>query len=211
MRIGILGTGTLAAALGAGWARAGHEVVIGGRSLAKATALADALGRDVRAAPPRTAVAGKDAVLLAVSWDGAEEALRAAGAAEGALAGTPLIDPTNAVRHGIGELLVDAGDSMARRVGRAAPGAHVVKAFHLFPADQWASSPGDDASAVTVAMCGDDPEALRVVGELVRAVGAVPATFGSLDRARQVEEAAGFVIGLVFAGTDPHAVIPRVP
>ncbi|NED81970.1 NAD(P)-binding domain-containing protein, partial [Streptomyces sp. SID11233] len=27
MRIGILGTGTLAAALGEGWSRAGHEVV----------------------------------------------------------------------------------------------------------------------------------------------------------------------------------------
>ncbi|MFE0495999.1 NAD(P)-binding domain-containing protein [Streptomyces albidoflavus] len=29
MRIGILGTGRLAAALGEGWSRAGHEVAIG--------------------------------------------------------------------------------------------------------------------------------------------------------------------------------------
>ncbi|MCX5459463.1 NAD(P)-binding domain-containing protein [Streptomyces albidoflavus] len=29
MRIGILGTGRLAAALGEGWSRAGHEVEIG--------------------------------------------------------------------------------------------------------------------------------------------------------------------------------------
>ncbi|MEV4750306.1 hypothetical protein ACFQVD_31465 [Streptosporangium amethystogenes subsp. fukuiense] len=34
---------------------------------------------------------------------------------------------------------------------------------------------------------------------------------GSLDRARRLEEVAGFVIGLVFAGTDPDSAIPRVP
>jgi hypothetical protein len=32
MRIGILGTGNLAEGLGAGWVRAGHDVVVGGRS-----------------------------------------------------------------------------------------------------------------------------------------------------------------------------------
>jgi hypothetical protein len=34
---------------------------------------------------------------------------------------------------------------------------------------------------------------------------------GTLDRARQLEEVAGFVIGLAFAGTDPNSAIPRVP
>lgn len=34
------------------------------------------VGRGVRAVPPREAVAGRDAVLLAVSWDGVEETLR---------------------------------------------------------------------------------------------------------------------------------------
>lgn len=208
MHIGILGTGTLAAALGGGWSRAGHEVVIGGRSPAKAEELAAALGRGVRAAAPTEVVAAKDAVLVAVSWDGAEDMLRVAGAGDGLLDGTPLIDPTNAVRHGVGELLTEPGDSMAHRIARAAPGAHVVKAFHLFPADQWTR--GGDRPAVTVAMCGDDPAALGVVGELVRAVGGVPATLGPLARVRQLEEVAGFTIGLAFAGIDPNAAIPRL-
>jgi len=39
-------------------------------------------------------------------------------------------------------------------------------------------------------MCGDDPEALRITGELVRDVGAVPAVLGPLHRARQLEEVA---------------------
>jgi predicted dinucleotide-binding enzyme len=246
MRIGILGTGTVARALAEGWAGAGHEVLVGGRSAGKARELALAVGRGVTAVEPRTAVGGRDAVLLAVDWDGAEEMLRSAGAAEGSLAGTALIDPTNAVEHGVGVLLTRVGevaadgtplaDSMAQRIAGWAPGAHVVKAFHLFPAAQWTpgagagggdgagagagggnangAGPGSDSAgeaAVTVAICGDDPAALKVVGDLVRDVGGAPAVLGGLDRARQIEEVAGFVIGLVFAGHDPNSAVPRVP
>jgi predicted dinucleotide-binding enzyme len=208
MRIGILGTGTLAAALGAGWVRAGHEVAIGGRSRAKAEKLAERLGRGVLAVAPPEAVAGRDVVLLAVSWDGAEDVLRLAGASDGVLEGMPLIDPTNAVAHGVGALLTEPGESMAGRIAALAPGAHVVKAFHLFPAGQWTSPPGDDRSRVTVAMCGDDTAALHVVSELVRDVGGTPAVLGTLDRVRQLEEVAGFVIGLAFAGFDPNSAVP---
>ncbi|WP_371662264.1 NADPH-dependent F420 reductase [Streptomyces sp. NBC_00280] len=211
MRIGILGTGTLAAALGEGWARAGHEVVIGGRSQVRAEELAERLGRGVLAVSPREAVVGRDAVLLAVSWDGVEDTLKSVGAADGVLDGTPLIDPTNAVAHGVGTLLAGNGESMAGRIAGLAPGARVVKAFHLFPADRWTSPPDDGHSRVTVAMCGDDTTALDVVGELVRDVGGIPATLGALDRVRQLEEVAGFVIGLAFAGFDPNSAVPRVP
>lgn len=211
MRIGILGTGTLAEALGEGWARAGHELVIGGRSQAKAQKLAGGLGRGVRAAAPREAVTGRDAVLLAVSWDGVEEMLQNAGASEGLLEGTPLIDPTNAVEHGVGVLLTGRDEAMAERITTLAPGAHVVKAFHLFPAEQWTRAPGQGRQPVTVAMCGDDPAALQVVGDLVRDVGGVPTVLGSLDRVRQLEEVAGFVIGLAFAGFDPASAVPRAP
>ncbi|MFH8464442.1 NADPH-dependent F420 reductase [Streptomyces sp. NPDC017991] len=210
MRIGILGTGTLAAALGEGWIRAGHEVWIGGRSQVKAGKLAERLGRGALAATPREAVTGRDAVLLAVSWDGVGDMLGLAGAADGVLAGTPLIDPTNAVAHGVGDLLTGRGESMAMRIAGLAPGAHVVKAFHLFPAGLWTSPADDGRPRATVAMCGDDPTALRIVGELVSDVGGAPATLGSLDRVRQLEEVAGFVIGLAFAGVDPNSAVPKV-
>jgi predicted dinucleotide-binding enzyme len=59
-------------------------------------------------------------------------------------------------------------------------------------------------------MCGDDPAALDVVGGLVRDVGGTPATLGTLDRVAQLEEVAGFVIGLAFAGFDPNSAIPTV-
>ncbi|GII96111.1 NADPH-dependent F420 reductase [Sinosporangium siamense] len=201
MRIGVLGTGVLAEALGSAWVRAGHEVVVGGRSREKAAALAGRLGGTASAAGLREAVAGCDAVLLAVSWDGVEEVLEVAGSG---LAGVPLIDPTNAVEHGVGVLLTGPGGSGAQRIAALAPGAHVVKAFNMFPSARWAGGGGP----ATVVMCGDDEGALRVVGGLVRDAGGVPAVLGPLARSRQVEEAAGFVIGLAFAGVDPRSAVP---
>ena len=206
MRIGILGTGTLAVALGAAWGRAGHEVLVGGRAPDKARAAAKRMG-GARAVTPAEAVHERDAVLVAVAWQGLRDILTAAGAAAGSLAGTPLIDPTNAVEHGVGELLTTDGATIAEQVAGWAPGAQVVKAFHLFPADQW----DEGREPVTVALAGDHEPALDVVSGLVRDVGARPAVLGSLRRARQLEEVAGFVIGLAFSGFDPNAAIPRVP
>jgi 8-hydroxy-5-deazaflavin:NADPH oxidoreductase len=194
MQIGILGTGALAEALAACWTSAGHDAVTGGRSPSKAQALAGRVDRTARAGSPRRAVTGVDAVLLAVPWEGVENTLDSAGAAEGALRGIPLIDPVNAVAHGIGVLRTLPGVAAAQQIAAMAPGAHVVKAFHLFPASQWTTS--SDQAPVTVAMCGDDPAALRTVGRLVRDAGGVPDVLGPLDRTRQLEEVAGFIIGL---------------
>jgi predicted dinucleotide-binding enzyme len=210
VKIGILGTGTLATALGTVWAKAGHEVVIAGRSPAKAAALAEQIGGGVRSVSPLEAVRGSEAVLLAVSWSGVEEMLTSAGAKEGSFEGITLIDPSNAVQHGVGVLLTEPGRSAAEQIAVLAPGAHVVKAFHLFAAGQWLTT-GDDDAPVTVVICGDDPAALEMVSALVLDVGARPAVLGSLQRARQLEEVAGFVIGLAFTGTDPRSAIPHVP
>ncbi|MCP2276956.1 NADPH-dependent F420 reductase [Nocardia amikacinitolerans] len=147
-------------------------------------------------------------MLLAVAWDGVTDMLRSAEARTGTLAGTTLIDPTNAVDHGVGALRTPPGGSGAQRIAELAPGAHVVKAFHMFPAEQW-SDPA--AVSVTVAICGDHPRALRTTEILVRDAGAQAAVLGGLDRARQLEEAAGFIIGLAFQGFDPRATVPHVP
>jgi 8-hydroxy-5-deazaflavin:NADPH oxidoreductase len=206
MRIGILGTGTLATALATGWTRVGHDISIGGRSPERAEAAAKASG--ARSRPLPEVVVDADAVLLSVHWKGIADVLGAAGAPAGSLVGKPLIDPTNPVEHGVGVLQSEAGRAMAHHVAELALGAHVVKAFHLFPSTRWTAP----ASApVTVAMCGDDPRALEIVGSLARDIGGVPAVLGGLDRARQLEEVAGFVIALAFAGVDPQSAIPPVP
>ncbi|MBF6180918.1 NADPH-dependent F420 reductase [Nocardia otitidiscaviarum] len=219
MRIAILGTGTLAEALGHRWARTGHDITVAGRSPRRAHAVAarlrDAVDlekagggartAEVRAAVPREAVTGADAVLLAVSWAGVTQTLRSAGAEDGALAGMTLIDPTNAVDHGIGVLSIPPETSGAELIASVAPKAHVIKAFHLQPAQLW-SAPA--RPGVRVAICGDDPGSLRLTEVLIRDAGAEPAVLGPLSRARQLEEVAGFAIGLAFQGIDPRAALP---
>ncbi|TDP95105.1 NADPH-dependent F420 reductase [Labedaea rhizosphaerae] len=195
MRIGILGTGTLARGLARAWA--GHDVVIGGRSAAKAEALAAEVG--ARAAAPADAAREADAVLLAVAWEGVDDMLGLAAPPPG----TVLIDPVNAVEHGVGVLLPPT--SAAEHIAATAPGTHVVKAFHLFPAAQWTSG-----TAVTVPICGDDERALATVSALVTDTGSQATVVGGLSSARQLEEVAGFVINLAFRGVDPQSAVPRV-
>jgi predicted dinucleotide-binding enzyme len=98
--------------------------------------------------------------------------------------------------------------SAAEDIAGWAPGSRVVKAFHLYPASQW-SDPS--TPPVTVPVVGPDPAALDVVSQLVADVGGRAVVIGGLDRARQLEEAAGFVIGLAFAGADPRDAVPHVP
>lgn len=253
MRIGIIGAGNMAAALGAAWTAAGHDVLVGGRSPERSEATVErinaatvaasptgaaaggggggaAASGTTRAVTPREAAEGGEVLLLAVLWEGMEDLLTLAGGLGGALAGKPLLDCTNAVEHAVGLLLPPAPGSAAQRAAELAPGAHVVKAFHLFPAAQWdpaaraaavaeraaadsaAAPSAPPAPAATIPLCGDDDAALATAAQLVRDAGGVPAILpGGLARARQLEEAAGFVIGLAFSGADPAAAVPHVP
>ncbi|WP_327150191.1 NADPH-dependent F420 reductase [Nocardia sp. NBC_01329] len=207
MRIAILGTGHLAEALGGCWARAGHQVIVAGRTPEKAAALARRLGPAARSADSREAVRDADAVLLAVPWDAVGAVVAAAGGGEGSLAGIPIIDPTNPIEHGVGVLLNAPGLANADRIAEAAPGSRVVKGFHLVPSTQW----GAAGTTTTVLLCGDEPAALDVVETLVRDAGAVPVVVGPLHRARQLEEVAGLFITPAFAGVDPRTVAPALP
>lgn len=209
MRIGILGTGPMAAALAQAWQRPGHSIAVGGRSAERARAVAQRLGDAVRAADPATVVADSDVVVVAVAWEGLDDVLALAGGAEGALAGKPVIDCTNAVDYATGTLKPEVG-SAAEHVAALAPGSHVVKALHLFAGTSWLAAPTEGQPERTVAICGDDAGALETAAALIRDLGAVPAVLGGLDHARQLEDVAGFVIGLVAAGRNPATAVPFV-
>ncbi|MGW4809574.1 NADPH-dependent F420 reductase [Kitasatospora sp. NPDC004272] len=208
MQIGILGTGALASALAEAWAASGHRVLVGGRSRDKALAIADRLGDAVRAVEPAEVAGASGAVVVAVSWEGLDEALALAGAGQGSLAGKAVIDCTNAVDYADGLLKPSTG-SAVEHVAALAPGSHVVKALHLFAGAGWLL-PAEGQPTRTVAMCGDDGAALETASELVRDLGGVPAVIGGLEHARQLEDVAGFVMRLVATGHDPATAVPVV-
>ncbi|WP_086741578.1 NADPH-dependent F420 reductase [Streptomyces glaucescens] len=191
MRIGILGTGNMADALGTQWRRAGHDVVTGGRRDGGLRAAADH---------------GTDAVLLALPYDAAVDVV--AGLAD-ALRGRTLIDCTNPVGPGF-TLRTAGGPSAAQRIAAAAPGAHVVKAFNLCHVDVWRLTPPVfDGRPLAVPLCGDDETALFAVRRLVRDLGCLPLDAGGLDRAGLVEATAALLIGLwVGQEADAQAIAP---
>ncbi|MEV0556510.1 NAD(P)-binding domain-containing protein [Streptomyces sp. NPDC050597] len=190
MRIGILGTGGMADALGTQWRRAGHEVLAGSRS----GGLREAAGF------------GTDAVLLALPYTAVADVV--AGLEE-VLRGRVLIDCTNPVGPGFA-LLTAGGPAAAERIASAAPAASVVKAFNLCHVDVWRLTPPVfDDRPLAVPLCGDDEAALTVVRRLVRDLGCEPLNAGGLDRAGLLEATAALLIGLwVGEGADAQAIAP---
>ncbi|WP_280465085.1 NAD(P)-binding domain-containing protein [Nocardia brasiliensis] len=126
MRIGIIGAGAMARALGGGWVAAGHEVLVGARSAAAAQESAAAIG--ARDGSVRAAAEFGDVVLLALPVDALDEVLRPLA---GLLAGRTLVDCTNAFAPdtaappGAAGLVVSEA-AVAERIGAVVPGAHGV-------------------------------------------------------------------------------------
>lgn len=205
MRIGILGTGNMADALGTQWVRAGHQVLFGGRSTERTRAVAARAGG--RAGTLQQAAAFGSAVLLALPHAAVLDTLASLGAADGALRDRVLIDCTNAVGPGF-VLTTEGGPGAARSIADAT-GARVVKAFNHLPDAVWRLTPPAFADGpVAVPLCGDDEDALGTVAALVRDLGCEPLTAGGLDRAAYLEATTAFLIGLWHSGFDPRRLLP---
>lgn len=207
MNVGILGTGNLAVTLGRAWAMAGHSILVTGRDAVHVGEAVEQIGPSARAVEPGALAGGSDAVVVAVSWEGLEAAVSLVGGPEGALAGKTVIDCTNPVDFATGALKPASG-SAAEVVARTAPGAHVVKALHLFAGASWPYTRTD--AAPVVAVCGDERGALDRTTALVGDLGAKTAVVAGLAGARQLEEAAGFVMRVVAAGHNPRLAVPDV-
>ncbi len=202
MRIGILGNGLMAEALGRQWVRAGHDVMIGGRKPERAADLAQRIGATSGSLQEATTYGG--IVLLAVPAEVAVDMVTSLDIA----AGRTLIDCTNSVDH---EGFTLAEPAMAEAISRAAPHAQVVKAFNLAADAVWSEAPHRfEGAPLGVPLCGDDPAAVNQVGELVRALGCDPVFAGGLARARLLEATAAFAIGVWVSGGDVRALFPPV-
>jgi predicted dinucleotide-binding enzyme len=202
MRIGVLGTGNMAAALGGQWSRQGHQVTIGGRDVGKATALAARMG--VSAGALAQAAGAGDVLLLAVPYDAVPDVLAEAGAVRGKV----VIDCTNPLVPGRFTLSTN-GRSAAEQVADRAPNARVVKAFNLCHVDVWRMTPPVfNGRPLSVPLCGDDAAAVDMVASLVDDLGCRAVNAGGLERAGLLEAMAAFVIGLWLDDEDAQAVLP---
>jgi NADPH-dependent F420 reductase len=192
------GTGPQGKGLGYRFARRGHDIVIGSRSVEKAEVVAGEVAERlarlagagiVRSAANADAIAKADVVLLAVPYDGHDE-LVASLAADGALAGKTVISCVNPLafdKHGAHGRVINGGaGSAAETVAELAPDATVVGAFHNVAAPAlWGEDEFLDEDVIVV---GDSVEGKQIAIDLAASVTGRPGVDGGKLRLARVLE-----------------------
>jgi len=180
LKIGTIGGGKIAGAIGALWVKAGHPVMFSSRHPEELKGLVDGLGPLARAGTPAEAVAFGDIVLLAVPYG----AMKQVGQDNGpALATKALVlDASNPIVPRDGELGAWAREKGAGlATAELLPGAHIVRGFNAInylklPADAHPSG----GERVGMPIAGDDPKAIALASTLIREIGLEPVVIGGL-------------------------------
>lgn len=195
MKVAVIGTGGVGAALGSRWAAAGHTVIFGSRTpdSEKVCGLVGKSGPNASALPAKQAIAGTDAILFAVPWPCARETLNALGD----LTDRVLIDCTNPLLSDMSGIELGHVISAGEQIAAWSPGAKVVKAFNTASVKVMLNPQFGDHKA-TMFYCGDDAAAKLIVRELIDGLGFDPVDAGSLTCSRYLEPLAMLYIHLAF-------------
>lgn len=182
MKVAIIGTGSMGAGFAKAFAAQGVDLVIGHRDPAKAATLASELGANVEGGGIAAAVKLADIVLLALPYQAIADVLAEAGEVSGKI----LIDITNPITADYKELLLGHSTSAAEEIQKAAPGAHVVKAFNTIFAGLIAPE-ARTGKILQVFVAGDDADATAKVRELAGKLSFEAVNAGPLSNSRFLE------------------------
>lgn len=180
--IAIIGTGSVARALGPEFAAQGHTIVYGSREpqSEKTIALVSDTPGHPSAALPAQSVIGADIVVMAVPGDLVNEITRGLGD----LSGKIIIDPTNPLTGDWDtELRLSVDTSNSRIIQDAAPSAYVVKAFSSLNWRQMVEPGG----AITILLAGDSDQSKKRVAQLASGMGLESIDLGGVENAHWIE------------------------
>jgi NADPH-dependent F420 reductase len=185
--IGILGgTGDQGKGLARRFALAGHPVLIGSRSAARAQEAAESIGSGARGAENAVVATEADLVIVAVPYEGHKALLESLRTE---LAGKIVVDCVNPLgfdKQGAYALPVEEG-SAAQQAAAVLPDSRVVAAFHHVSAVVL-MDPAVEKVDLDVLVLGEDREATDRVQELAAAIPGVRGVYGGrLRNAHQVE------------------------
>ncbi len=203
MNVSIIGAGNMAKGLAAVFTAAGHRVTIAARDKVKGEAAAQEAGNGATAGSIAEAAAA-DIVVLAVPYQGAFEAIEAAGG----LVGKIVIDITNPMTEDFSGLSIGHTTSAAEEIQKKFPHARLVKAFNTVFAQVLQNGGKIAGKPVTVFVAGDDAEARTKVVELAQDAGFETQVTGSLSTARYLEPVAALNITLGYGLGHGVAIAP---
>src|SRR3954463_10514142 len=190
--ISIIGSGTMATAIGTRAAKHGHPAEPMSPNPANARALADQIGDGATVGTFGARPAG-DIVIVAVLYAGAVDVVEHYG---DALAGKILVDITNPFNADASGLVTTPGHSGSEQIAAAAPeGAHVVKAFNSIFGGVLA-----EEKPLDVFFAGDSAEAKARVAAFLESLDMRPLDAGGLEMAYALEWAGILLVGLARNG-----------
>jgi predicted dinucleotide-binding enzyme len=191
--ISIIGSGSMAAAIGGLAAGSGHTVEVMSREAAKARALADQFGSGATIGAFGAAPTG-DIVVLAVPYSAVLGVVKQYGSG---LAGKLLVDITNPVAPDHTSFVTPADSFGTQEIARVAPAdATVVKAFNTLFSNVLAAAP-TKVPPLDVFIAGDDAQAKVRVSAFIESLGLRPMDTGPLLMARTLEYVCLLSLGLL--------------
>lgn len=187
--IGILGTGDVGRALGKGFVKYGHKVMLGGRDAKneKALAWAKEVGSNACVGTFAEAARFGELMVLATLWSGTQNALDLAGRDQ--LVGKVVMDVTNPLKFGEGglpSLTHGKDDSGGEQVQRWLTGSKVVKAFNSV-GNAHMVDPDFPGGPPTMFLCGNDEGARKTVADVCTRFGWEPLDLGGIEGSRWLE------------------------
>ena len=206
MRIGIVGRGRIGGNCATQLAKGGHEVKLSGRDPSKLEPLVAEIGEAASVGTPAEAAEFGEVVVIAVPWDGFDDAVASAGSLDGKI----VIDTTN--QYGSSEMPAE-GETGASFHAARIPGARYTKSFNTLTSTFQAEAAfRPEADRVVQWVCGDDAEAKKIVMGLIADAGYAPVDVGANAEAAMMEapHRPGAVYGEEYRLPDAELVVEAV-
>jgi predicted dinucleotide-binding enzyme len=190
MNVGVLGSGVVGQTLAAGFAKHGHQVMLGTRKPKEAEIQAWVTATPgARVGTFAETAAFGDLVVLAVLGRIVDQVIALAESRN--FEGKAVIDTTNPISdgppvNGLFSLFTGPNDSLGERLQALLPGAHIVKAFNSVGNGRMVN-PVFEQGKPTMFYCGDNEVAKAKVAEVIQQFGWEPFDCGKITSSRCLE------------------------
>ena len=187
-KIGIIGSGVVAQALGSGFVSHGYEVMLGTRDAKKLAEWQKQQGNSAKVGDFAQTSEFGDLVVLAVKGTAAKSALEMSGAEN--ISGKTIIDATNPIadappEDGVLKFFTGQNDSLMEQLQMAFPQANFVKAFNSVTSAKMVNPSYELKPSMFI--CGDDENAKNEVSSIVEQFGWEVEDMGTAKAARAIE------------------------
>ncbi len=187
-KIGIIGSGNVAQALGTGFIKHGYQVMLGTRDKQKLAEWFNANGGKAQIGTVIETAAFGDIIVLAVKGSIAKQIVEQIG--KDSLAHKTVIDTTNPIaerapENGVIKYFTTLEKSLLEELQETAPQANFVKAFNSV-GSAFMVNPAFE-SKPTMFICGNNADAKKDVTEILNKFGWEVADFGKVESARAIE------------------------